>query len=310
MSLRTIRLKEHKPSLESSREPTERILERSDSSMPLGPYRLRTDSQGFILTGNDADDTAPDLFIIGDSFVESMFADEDLRFASQLERSLADTTQPHRVRNGGYSGMTTLHMLGVLTTKVPMLLKPGSKLLLVIGQSDANALLVPGLYWEQTRTLTPFTEATNDASEMQEHWRDAFVRMVTTVITFAKLQGYDFAITAGLFRHGDFDHDEVLQRTFESRKAYDNAVEKHLFIIDELRTIARDHGVPLFDASEQFLERPDQFYDLLHLNHAGQTAYASALSSWIVGNWAPCEGWRRRTWWRRRRVASLRATSL
>jgi len=286
MPKRTIRLKEHEADTSRYSDSNERIRELSDDSLPAGPYLLRTDGQGFILTGNELKEDAPDLFVIGDSFVESLFAEESSRFTSQLERGLRDAGIVHHVKNGGYSGMTSLHMLGVLTAKLPLLVKPGSRVLLVIGQSDANALLSPSLYWEQSRTVTPFSEPTSGANDMRERWRQAFVAMVTTIVTFSKLSGFDFAITAGVFRNGNFDQDGVLRRTFRrDRGAYTDAIEKRLFIIDAVRSIAQDHGIPIFDASAEFLERPDFFYDLLHLNHAGQAAYAHALTSWIREGW-------------------------
>lgn len=287
MAKRSIRLKEHELDLDVYRSSTERIQKLSDRSLPQGPYLVRTDNQGFILTGNEISPGTPDLFIIGDSFVESHFAAEDLRFASQLERGLFATGTPYRVRNGGYSGMTSLHMLGVLTTKMPPLLSARSKLLLVIGQSDVNALSSPGLYWEQTKTVTPFVAPATDSRAMPQYWRDAFVEMVTTIVTFAKLHGYDFAISAGLFRNGDFDHDAVIRRTYQrNRESHAASLEKRRFVIEAVRSIAHTNAIPLFDASAEFLERPEFFYDLLHLNHAGQTAYSNALASWISEEWS------------------------
>lgn len=286
MPTRTIRLKEHHPDLNADRQVTERIREFSDDSLLEGPFLARTDSQGFIMTGNHISPDAPELFIIGDSMVEAHFAAEDVRFASQLERGLSAKGHAYQVRNGGYSGMTSLHMLGVLTTKMPMLLKPQSKLLLAIGQSDINALSNPGLYWEQTKTVTPFGSPSADAIAVEQNWEDCFVSMVTTIVTFAKVQSYDFAITAGLFRKGNFEHDAVLQRTYRrNRGRYEAGVAKREFIIKAVRSIAHDHAIPLFDVSAEFLERSDYFYDLLHLNQSGHSAYAGALTSWASENW-------------------------
>lgn len=262
---------------------------------------MRTDDQGFIRTGNDVDVEFPEIFVVGDSFTESLFASENVRFASQFERGVLKAGFQYRVLNGGYSGMTTLHMLGVLTTKLPLLVKRPSKILLVIGQSDVNALSSPGLYWEQSKTVTPFAAPTMDANETLHDWRAAFVQMVTTVVTFAKLQGYDFAITAGLYRNGDLRIDRVLQRTFRNnREAYEAETEKRRFILRTVREIAREHRIPLFDASEEILKRPEYFYDLLHLNHHGQEAYARALTAWACGEWIASKP-RKRSWWDRTR---------
>lgn len=295
MPKRTIRLKEHELDLSTHRDATDRIRELSDDSLPEGPYVVRTDSDGFISTGNEVDADAPDLFILGDSFVESHFAAENLRFASQVERGLVAAGTPYRVRNGGYSGMTSLHMLGVLTAKMPPLLKPGSKLLLVIGQSDVNALASSGLYWEQSKTVSPFGVPMAESTVLEQHWTEAFEQMVTAVVAFSRLHGYDMAISAGLFRNGDFDHDTVLQRVHRRKlAAYEASIEKRKFVISAVRSIARKNAIPLFDASTNFLERPELFYDVLHLNHDGQAAYSAALTSWISEDWL-----RPAPWWRR-----------
>lgn len=283
---RTIRLKEHPPNLNTYKEVTDRIRRLSDDSLAPGPYLLRTDDEGFISTGNEVVSGSPDLFMIGGSFVESLCASEELRFASQVERGLSAAGTPYRVRNAGYSGMTTLHLLGVLTTKMPPLMRERSRLLLFVGQSDVNALSSPGQYWAQSKTVTPFGLPSAEADAMPQSWQEAFVRMVTTVVTFAKLHDFDLAITAGLFRHGDFAGDEVLRRTYRSHlHAYEAAVEKNLFVINAVRSIAEQHAVPLFDASAELLARPDFFYDNLHLNHDGQDAYSKSLTSWILNEW-------------------------
>lgn len=288
MNKRSIRLKEHQPNLDMHRRPPESIREESDDSLEEGPHRVRTDDQGFISTGNDVPGDAPDIFVIGDSFVESLLASEHRRFVSQVERGLSAAGAPHRVRNGGYSGMTSLHMLGAVSAKLPPLLRPGSRLLLVVGQSDANALASRGLYWEQTKTVTPFSSPASASNVLDGSWREAFINMVTTVLTFAKLHGYDVAMTSGLFRNGDFDHDPVLRRRFRrQRSAYEASFEKRRFIVDAVRAIAREHSVLHFDVSADFLARPDFFYDALHLNHAGHDAYAAALLAWMLETWLP-----------------------
>lgn len=286
MSKRSIRLKEHEANLNITKEIAARTQEVADESLPPGPYLLRTDDHGFILTGNDVDADAPDLIVVGDSFVESIVVSEPLRFASQVERVLAAGGSPRRVLNGGYSGMTSLHMLGILTVKLPPLMKRDTKLLLVVGQSDANALSAPGLYWEQTKTVTPFGHPTDDSPVLAEPWKESFTRMLTTVVSFAKLQGYDIALAAGGFRNGDFNVDGVLRRTFRrNREHFDKMIEIRRFIVGAVRSIAADSNVPLFDLSDQLDRHPEYFYDALHLNLAGHAMYAKALATWIAEDW-------------------------
>lgn len=287
MARRSIRLKEHEAGIDTFREPVERTRDFSDHTLAHRPYLFRTDNNGFILTGNEAGvDSLPELVVVGDSFVESLFASEAMRFASQVERGLAVAATPYRVLNAGYSGMTSLHMLGVLSVKLRPLIRPQTKLLLFIGQSDVNALSSPGLYWGQTKTVTPFGSLTADSPVIDQEWKEAFVQMVTSVIAFAQSHGYDFAITAGVFRNASYDDDALLRKVFRNKRApYDTTMEKRRFVIDAVRSIAQEHAIPLFDASAEFLAQPGYFYDTLHLNDAGQNAYAQALTTWIAEEW-------------------------
>lgn len=277
-------MKEFSPNVDRMLVPIDPIREVADDSLSAGPFRHRTDQNGFIHNGNSLQESPSNLLILGDSFVESIYADETQRFASQVERNLHDSRMPFNVLNGGYSGMTSLQMLTVLATKAPSYMTPGSKLMVVIGQSDANALLVPGMYWGKTRSVSPFMPIEKATGAPARDWRETLGGMVTCVVQVAKALSIDVLLSAGLFRNGDFETDQVLRRAHkENKQVYERRTEIRHEIIDVVQAVASENQVACFDASATFLKRPELFYDLLHLNPAGQDLYASMLSDWLKG---------------------------
>lgn len=281
---RTIRFKEFPPNTERMLEPSEEMRAASDESLTPGPFLRRTDEHGFVVTGNSLPEAPSNLLIFGDSFVESNFADEPRRFASQLERHLHEVGKPYNVLNGGQSGMTSLHMLSLLSTKAPSFMTPGSKILLVVGQSDTNALIAPGMYWDKSRTVSPFNPPESAGGTPTREWREGFVGMVTCLVHIAKALSLDVALSSGLYRNGDFSTDSVLRRAHHSRQSvYERRFKIRRQIPAIVKALASEHGVPYFDATSPFLERPELFYDTLHLNHQGQDLYASILAEWVAG---------------------------
>lgn len=286
MTIRSVRLKEHLGATEVEVSPSPTIVGVADESIPPGPYAKRTDSHGFIMTGNDAPDSAPPLLVLGDSFVESIYAAEDRRFVSQVEKALLDSSTPYRVLNGGYSGMTSLHMMGILTAKAPSHLTPEGKLMLVIGQSDANALLSPGLYWDPSRTVSPFQPPTAAHGAPEGDWRQSLHRMVTALAQVSKTLGFDTAISAGMYRNGDFNDDAVLRRTHRrDREAYERVFAVRRAIPDVVEQVASEQSLPYFDGRSILVEHPEYFYDVLHLNHSGQDVYSEHLARWVATEW-------------------------
>lgn len=215
--------------------------------------------------------------MLGGSFVESMFVDELDRFPSIVERGLPEEWQ---VLNGGYSGMTTLHLLPLLTSKVPTVMSPGSKLLLFIGQSDVNAMGSAGIYWSDSKTLAPIEPRT---FEPFSPWgpKEAVERTVDALLSVAEAFDFDYGVVASPFRDGDFSNDPVLRATYRRQRAlYERAVERRRFIQDIAQQVTEFHGRPYFDG--QSVVEPNDFYDVIHLNSKGQYVFAEALSSWLV----------------------------
>lgn len=175
-------------------------------------------------------------------------------------------------------------MLGVVYAKLPEFATPGSKLLLTIGQSDTNALLSPGFYWDSARTVSPFVPHTHGQGAPGRGWREELWSMVTALTQTARALGFELLLSTGLFRNGDFSSDVVLRSTFRrQRHMYERTIEVRHEIPRIVKSVSVEQSVPYFDSAKHLLERPELFYDALHLNHAGQDLYSQMLSSWING---------------------------
>jgi hypothetical protein len=115
--LRAIRLQEFAPSSIIRYTPPDWYS--ADSSLERRQYLLRTDENGFILSGPEPVNSTKNLIILGDSTVEGMFLDEDARFCSKLETQIVETLGISvRVLNGGYSGATSLHLYNTFINKI------------------------------------------------------------------------------------------------------------------------------------------------------------------------------------------------
>jgi hypothetical protein len=106
MGNRAIKLKEFALDQDFLTNPPQSYRDARDGHPVLNDYRIRTDSAGFILSG---DFRSPNKIVgLGDSVMECMFVVEPDRICAKIERSLEHKSQ---VLNGGYSGATSLHIV-------------------------------------------------------------------------------------------------------------------------------------------------------------------------------------------------------
>src|SRR5699024_3510378 len=177
-----------------------------------GPFVQRGTIDGFLDTGNHRPPATRNLVMLGGSFVESMFAAEMDRFPSQIERMLPDDW---RIFNARDSGMTTLHMLSLLVSKLVPFLIPNGKLVIFIGQSDTNVLTSKHAYWDPRPTITPIKQASKTQA-LPWSRVESLERVIDSVLSTADSFGIDYAVVASPYREGNFDTDPVLQHAFGS----------------------------------------------------------------------------------------------
>lgn len=285
-SKRYLRLKEHVPFSVAEHTPPPEYRERSDETLGPGPFLARADEHGFLMTGNHVDEDAPALAMLGGSFVESMFVPEQARFTSNIERRLALAGHSHRVLNGGYSGANTLQIAQVLLAKLPPILGAGGRVLLFIGQSDAEVLMARGTYWSGKPRIASVLPATEP--QLDPYPPDvALTRVVALLAQLAISLGFRAGIVVSPFRDGDFSHDQVLRRTYRrDREQYQRTVDIRRKIQAVAIEVATAHELPCFDGQMATGGgEPSLFYDTMHLNVRGQELFSDALSGWILGKW-------------------------
>lgn len=274
--MRTIRLKETEPGSRTLLTPAADYRELTDESLPSGPFLRRGTADGFLHTGDEREAATRSLILLGDSFVETVYCDEAERFPALLEQTLPEEW---RVLNGGYSGMTTAHMLTLVAAKIPPLMSPGSRLVLFVGQSDVFALQSPGAYWSLSDRITPLlpppttSEVTWDRTEALERTIDALLALV---VAFR----FDVGVVAAPFRDGDFRTDSLLRAWYkDSDETYARFTRIRRMIQRVVATAATRHELPFLDG--QSAVTPADFYDSLHLNPAGQHVFSQAMSGWL-----------------------------
>lgn len=268
--IRSIRLKEYDPNVEKQYIPTGELVETSDDTLQAGPFALRTDEHGFVITGNTVPQDATPIAVIGGSFVESSWVHEDKRFISQAERLMPG----HKLLNGGYSGSTTLQLYNVMLNKIYPIIGEGGTLVFFVGQSDSDVINREGSYWNDTQRWSPIvpgfkSQETLPSGETQVR------RLVELTINTARVMNINLVLASSPYRDGDFSNDPVLRRRFRRDREAFNAKKAEQDAIQQatIETGAQ-HGVDVIDFQTLTGGNPEWFYDALHLNEYGQTQFA------------------------------------
>lgn len=142
--VRWIKLKEYDLAIDISVHATDDYAARCDESFERGPFRVRTESFGFVRSpepglGRDR------IIVLGDSVAESLYVAEERRLGAVLERTLREAGRTVDVLMGGISSCTTLHALNIFMNKcIP--LHPTVLIYMSCG-SDSEALCYDERYW-------------------------------------------------------------------------------------------------------------------------------------------------------------------
>ena len=223
-SKRTIRLKEWGVQVDTTKAPNEDYLRNSDSSLSPGPFALRTDSNGYIITGNQI--TRPGarrkLVTLGGSFVEGLFVAEHERFQSVSERLLDSSGSFLQVWNAGYSGSTALHVFNTLISKV-LRAKPYIEcVLLFTSMSDSASTRRRQSYWTPDARYAPVLDPRNtntwpdERAPTFEDTESMFSSMIATCNAF----GVPVKIIQSPHRKSQWENDKHLSVAFNSRQQY------------------------------------------------------------------------------------------
>lgn len=291
MATRHIRLKEWDPGLSRSYEIAESYVLNCNDSLRVGSVAMKVDSNGFIETGNNfPGEGRAAITLIGDSVVESIYAEPVLRWPAVVERELErHNPGSYSILNGGRSGMTLLHMLGVVLFKLPPLFDQTEKLILFAPSSDKMVLHENFTYWANHQWVDPLLpKAELPASGLltAPDLRAQRGALWDCMLSFLSSFDVDVSIGAVPFRVGDWESSAYLQRRFPEQTGYTELIETYRQINEDALAAANRFGLK-FLAPEPFTtEHEDNeryFYDPVHFNTIGHAKYAGQFIKELFG---------------------------
>ncbi|WP_461357404.1 glycosyltransferase family 25 protein [Bradyrhizobium sp. USDA 4454] len=277
---RMIRLKEYPANVSLSHTPSEEYVQSRKQSLVRKPYLLETDALGFIRGTSSPATAAQTVIVLGDSVVEGMYLDPDDRLCAKLETILrSESAVDVVVRNGGYSGATTLHMLNLFLNKI-IPLKP-DVVILMTGIVDVDVANLEASFWSRDCWLEPIVDlnATNS-------WRDQNLLIAPSVVDRRRLLDL-FSLAARSFGI------ELWFATIPHLRGegIDPAATRSRALVNETtRAAARAEEHVLCDLEAHFACRTDIFQDAFHLNPVGAEAAARSIISNGLGTFLLAKG--------------------
>lgn len=284
---RQIRFKEWGLYVDEWKTPIDERLQESDGTLERHKYRLRTDNNGFIRTGNELENAGGlrKIALLGDSFVESLYSDEDMRFASQVERNLLQSGRPFQLWNLGYSGATLLHSFNVFMNKLVPLLEYVEQVLIFTAMSDQRTLTRKRSYWIRDATHAPLIENSNGFVPEDQDPSYANQRVLLKLFIQAVREfGSSPVVVLTPFRNGSFVTDQLHQRIYGNQQNFDRQMSLLTEINENSRDVAESVGCKVFDAASHLDGRPEYFYDHLHLNSLGKRVMSRYLTDEILSS--------------------------
>lgn len=280
---RMIRLKELRPDSDVMHTPSESYLLKTDGTLSSGPFRARADEDGFLITGNDIAQDSRSMVFVGDSFVESIYCDENNRFVSTVERNLSERSSPVRCLNAGYSGSTLLHLFTTLLNKLYSRIGPGGYVVLFASHSDSDVLYGDGSYWNNSDlygNIIPNKSSGNPLIPKGVAAQQALLRGFISTCLALDLK---VVLATTPHRMSPYEDDQLLRSRFKQNRARFELVKSRRSELNEsFRTIAKEIKVPLIDIEEAMMNNSEFFYDELHLNPKGQAAASVVISNLLL----------------------------
>lgn len=287
MAKRYIRLKEYPTNSDQWVTPSPDYISGTDGTLPEGPFRCRSDYNGFIQTGNPSVPGARPIVFLGDSFVESMYTAESDRFVSVVERTLRTHGHSVQCMNGGYSGSTTLQLLNVLINKVYPVIGPGGTVVLFAPHSDRDYLYKQGTYWSDTQRGATILPPGDPGHQDIPRGQASAVMVLRLFATAAQQLGMRLVLATAPYRTGDYDADPLFPLRYHGRPDWFRAgMARRRHWISTIADTAAEFNLPLIKAEEFIGGHASCFYDELHLNTEGQRRVSMYVSEKLGELWA------------------------
>ncbi|MEO3942032.1 SGNH/GDSL hydrolase family protein [Paenarthrobacter nicotinovorans] len=229
------------------------------------------------MTGNIVSEDAEPLVFLGDSFVEAIYAPEDVRFVSQVERHLASEGLNFRCLNGGYSGATTLQLFNVFLNKVVPHVGRGGRVVFFLPQSDLPIYFRPSSYWYPTDRYAPLSPPVEPAAADLPRGSKALTSILGLAVWAAQEFEIDFILVSSPNRNASREDDPFVAKRVTADQ-HDALMKRRDDIRRAVLDFVASSGVAFLDAEAAFSDTPSAFYDDTHLNERGHGMFAAWLA--------------------------------
>lgn len=276
---RVIRLKEWGCSLKTVKQPNHKQLLSATSQLENRNYALNTDTNGFIINSmlDNRELRKKTVVLLGDSFVESIFVDEDKRINSVIEKNMPD----FQILNGGYSGATTLHLVNIIINKI-IPLNP-DYLVLFTPTNDQRVQMVDNGYWNKDFRLSPMVPLGKNDCLIDNYTESSHLKSVAKILRLVHsiLEVYDIPhcyITTP-HRYVSSSEDEWIKKNNINIISYSKKILLREKVNGICKLICEDLSINCIDLEASLKNKSDYFYDDLHL-----TNFSSPLVANIIFN--------------------------
>jgi hypothetical protein len=275
---RVIRLKEWGCNKKTTKKPAHNQIQNATRALETKDYALNTDSNGFIVNGSKNGENArtKNIVLLGDSFIESLFVDEDKRINAILEKQFTD----FNVLNGGYSGATSLHLLNVINNKV-IPLNP-NLVIFFVPTNDQRIRAVENGYWNKDQRLSSVIPSGKGLELVDDYPETSFcssVEKMLEVIHFT-LSNYGikhcFATTP--HRQKLDEDDEWFRLKSINFKSYGAKVSQRKQVNNVCRAFCQEKNLSLIDLEAELSDFNHYFYDDLHLTNQSSPIVGDIIS--------------------------------
>ena len=236
----------------------------------------RTSADGFLETGNEQNPDFPQLVFLGDSFVESLYAPETLRFTSIVERNLDDLGAAFACRNGGYSGSTTLNLLNVFINKVVPRVGAEDWVIFFVPQSDADSIMAPASYWSDSKRSSTIIPGFMPKKRLATEGIQTTESILRLTVMAARELGVNLVLASSPFASSEYNSDRVLQNTYRNEESFMRVRQVRHALHSTAQKVSTELKIPYINV--EMPKEINSFYDQLHLNEQGQKLYADLLT--------------------------------
>lgn len=248
-----IKLKLRAGNLVETREIPPELVDR----LGYAQVGFTTNASGFIACPGQAKDGRP-LYMLGDSFVESIYCREGKRLPDVVDKELCLRLPGFSVYNGGMSGSSLLNMLNLFINVI--IPNQKSVTLLFPGSISTACNLCENTFWNKIKDYSPLTDGDAPKKLIQpgDHYLN-YHKLLQAFVSVASIFAMPLIICAPPFNHS------ISFRAFSE-------------LNEATRNFCKDSGCAWLDMDSWFGANTDLFYDKVHLNEQGALSYGQRLA--------------------------------